>query len=108
MTAAKSRAPITVPAIAPPEVLPEDEPSELVVVEGASLEVDDGRPDVSVCFGVDEGAAGVEEGKEPVRHVLSSEFTTTSSLELPPDRPSASVIIKTTEVPVFTFAVQEN
>lgn len=107
-TARKSKAPITVPAMAPIEAPPEAGSEELA--DGAALEdvaVLVGWWDAAGCVEVT-GDANVEEGERPFRHDRSSESATTLTSELPPCRPSASTIMNRIEVPCSTFVVQEN
>lgn len=110
-TARKSKAPITVPAMAPIGVPPEAGCEELA--DGAALvgvEAADFVVPVGLGFGVwlVTGDANVDEGESPFKQDRSSELATTLASELPPCRPSASTIIKRMEVPCSTFAVQAN
>lgn len=89
---------MTVPAMAPMEVPPEDAGAEELVDGAPVVDVDvvAGLPAVDDAGDTD---AEVDEGDWAFKQEASGEFPTTLTLEDPPCRPRASTIIKIIEVP---------
>jgi hypothetical protein len=101
ITAIKIRAPMTVPAIAAiVELFPGPE-----VGEGEE-EPEGERVLVDVGLEVRVELVAVEEGEELLRQVESSVIPTVLTSEVPPLRPSESVIVNSSDVPAATSAVQ--
>jgi len=106
-TARKSKAPITVPAMAPIEAPPEEAGCE-ELADGAALVVLAGFVGLGFDVWVAVGDAAVDEGESPFKQDRSSELATSLGSVAPPCRQRASTIMKMMEVPCSTFAVQEN